>query len=318
MTATEWRSVLALGLVYALRMAGMFMVLPLLALYAPTLQGGATTAQISLAIGLYGLANAALQIPLGILSDRIGRKPVIYMGLLVFAAGSVIAGLGHDIQTIQLGRQIQGLGAVSSATQGLLADVTRDQVRTIAMSIVGAGVGIAFAGAMIAGPIIAAFTGLNGLFFLTAAFTLLTIPIVAFGVPTPVASPPKLGGLLATFLDWKLMRLDVGILLLQAVMSGLFVVLPVTIVATLHLPKEELWKLYLPVLAASIIPAFGAIAWAESHRRVPQVFVAGIVLLTVALCLLTEMYASAIGLVAAVFLFFAAFNFLEGTVPSLV
>src|SRR6476659_5107048 len=104
MTGTEMRSVLALGLVYALRMAGMFMVLPLLALYAPSLQGGATTAQISLAIGLYGLANAALQIPLGILSDRIGRKPVIYMGLLVFAAGSVVAGLGHDIETIQLGR----------------------------------------------------------------------------------------------------------------------------------------------------------------------------------------------------------------------
>jgi predicted MFS family arabinose efflux permease len=114
------------------------------------------------------------------------------------------------------------------------------------------------------------------------------------------------------------MRLDVGILLLQAVMSGLFVVLPVTIVATLHLPKEQLWKLYLPVLAVSIIPAFGAIAWAEAHRRVPQVFIAGIVLLAGSLCLLTEMYASTVGLVASVFLFFTAFNFLEGTVPSLV
>ena len=257
MNPTEWRAVLALGLVYALRMLGMFMVLPVLALYAAEFPGGATPLQVGIAIGAYGLAQALLQIPLGLLSDRIGRKPVIYIGMLIFAFGSWVAGGADSIEMLTLGRVIQGAGAVSSATAALLADVTRDQVRTTAMAILGAGMGLAFVLALILGPLVAGWIGVQGIFYVTAVLAVLTLPVVGLGVPTPTRSVAAVaGGFRAAVGDRELLRLDAGIFLLHATMTAMFTTMPLAIRDTLGLDSLEHWKVYLPVLLISILPVF--------------------------------------------------------------
>jgi MFS family permease len=188
MNALEWRAVFSLGALYALRMIGMFMVLPVFALYAGTLDGGAQGWQIGVAIGIYGLTQALLQIPMGMASDRWGRKPVIVFGMLVFALGSAWAGYADSIGGVIAGRALQGAGAISAAVAALLADVTRPQVRTTAMAILGAGMGLAFVLALVLGPVVAGQIGVDGIFWLTAALALLGIPLVLLGVPTPELS----------------------------------------------------------------------------------------------------------------------------------
>ncbi|HKY91757.1 MAG TPA: MFS transporter [Nevskiaceae bacterium] len=319
MTPTEWRAVLGLGLVYALRMAGMFMVLPVLALYAQDLPGGATPQQVGTAIGVYGLANALLQIPLGILSDRIGRKPVIVLGMIVFAIGSLVAGYATSIEMVMLGRLIQGAGAVSSAVAALVADVTREQVRTTAMAIIGAGMGVAFVLALVLGPVFSGFVGVDGIFFLTAGLAVLSLPIVMVGVPTP--PPPSAapsGGFRAAFADPGLLRLDLGIFVLHAMMACLFTAAPLVIVETMELPSPEHWKVYLPVLLLSILPVFPLIRWAETRARGAMVFRAAIAGLAVSMAIAATEHGNVPGLIASLLLYFVAFNYLEGALPSLI
>ena len=318
MNALEWRATLGLGALYALRMAGMFMILPVFALYARGLPGVVEPWQIGFAMGAYGLTNAILQIPLGMASDRYGRKPVIYLGMTIFALGSVLAGSAHTIGWITAGRALQGAGAVSSAVSALLADVTRPQVRTTAMAIVGAGMGLAFILALVAGPIVSGWIGVNGIFYLTGVLALSSLPVVALAVPTPLLLTGPASGFRAVLGDAQLLRLDGGIFLLHAVMYALFLAAPLAIVDTLQLPAERHWQLYLPVLLVSIVPVFPLIRWAEDHGRAKAVFLGAIVVLSAALLTAALGHRSAAGLVGGLLLFFTAFNYLEGALPSMI
>jgi predicted MFS family arabinose efflux permease len=207
---------------------------------------------------------------------------------------------------------------VSSAVSALLADVTRPSVRTTAMAIVGAGMGLAFILALVAGPLVAGWIGVKGIFYLTGVLALASLPIVAFGVPTPLLLAGPASGFRAVLSDPQLLRLDGGIFLLHAVMYALFLAAPLTIVKTLQLPAEQHWQLYLPVLLVSILPVFPLIRWAEDHGRVKAVFLGAIATLSVALAIAALGHDSAPGLVAALLLFFTAFNYLEGALPSMI
>ncbi|MEK6805960.1 MAG: MFS transporter [Pseudomonadota bacterium] len=318
MNSLEWRAVGGLSLVYALRMLGMFMILPVFAIYARELPGQVSGLQIGLALGAYGLAQALLQIPFGIASDRFGRKSVIVIGMLIFAAGSLIAAATDDIHWIIFGRFVQGAGAVSAAVSALVADITRESVRTTAMGILGVGMGGSFVLALVAGPVLAAWHGVAGIFLLTCVLALLSIPVVLWLVPdAPVIArePARLSEALA---DTELLRLNGGIFLLHACMTALFVAAPLALEHTLQLPVAAHWKVYLPVLMLSVVPAFLLIRYGEARNRIPSILPAMVAALAAALVLAALSWNSAYGLVAGLLLYFAAFNFLEGALPSLV
>jgi len=318
MTPLERRTVAVLALVYALRMVGMFMVLPVLALHTRTFEVPATALQIGLAIGIYGLAQAALQMPLGWLSDRIGRRPVVVMGLLVFAAGSFIAGSAHSVEGLLLGRLVQGLGAVSAAVSAWLADATRVEVRTTAMAILGAGMGVAFILALALGPVVAGLIGVNGIFVMTGVAAMLAVPLVMRAVPVVPLGAPTKGGLAKVWRDAELMRFNGGIFLLHGTMAMLFIGLPLVLVDRVGLPQDQHWQVYLPVLMLSIIPVFPLIRWAEHEGRMRRVFVAAVALLAATLGLLALGQTRFSAIVLGLLLFFVAFNFLEGALPSLI
>lgn len=318
MNAQEWRAVFALGAVYALRMIGMFMVLPVFALYARELPVPAQAWQAGLAIGIYGLTQAILQIPMGMASDRYGRKPVIVVGMLIFAAGSWLAGATQDIHWIIAGRALQGAGAVSSAVAALLADVTRDAVRTTAMALLGAGMGLAFILALVLGPVVAGIIGVDGIFQMTALLALLSLPVVLLGVPTPATASGHSGSLRAVLADRQLLGLNGGIFLLHATMTAVFTVVPLAIVETLQLASELHWKLYLPVLLVSLVPVFPLIRVAEHGARFKAAFLLAIASLGTALLLAAAGHAHAAVLIGALLLYFVGFNFLEGALPSLI
>lgn len=319
MNALERRATAGLSMVYALRMLGMFMVLPVFSLYAHELPGGVTPLQIGLAIGIYGLAQAALQVPLGTLSDRIGRKPVIIGGMLVFALGSVVAGLAESIEWVIAGRAIQGSGAVASAVTALLADTTRLSVRTRAMTTLGIGMGVAFGVALVLGPILSGWLGVGGIFLMTAGLALLTVPLVLFYVPPEPEDATLMTGRMRDVLaDPDLLRLNGGIFLLHALLTSVFVAVPFALRDTLGLEVPRHWLVYLPVLMVSALCVFPVIRWSERSGAASHVFLCAIGLLFCALSLAAAGAGEPAALVASLVLFFIAFNYLEGFLPSQV
>jgi MFS family permease len=323
MSSGETRAASGLALVFAFRMLGMFMVLPVLATYGMDL-AGATPALIGLAIGAYGLTQAFLQIPFGVVSDRIGRRPVIYAGLIIFALGSVLAAQADSIWGVIAGRVLQGAGAISAAVMALLSDLTREQNRTKAMAMIGMSIGVSFAVAMVVGPLLTSAFGLHGLFLATGALALVGIALVAFVVPKASAhtlhreSGVARGQMLATLKHPDLLRLDLGIFVLHSILMASFVALPLALVERAGLPKEEHWWVYLTALVISFFAMIPFIIYGEKKRKMKRVLLGA-----VATLMLVELFFWAFGsslkaLVIGTVIFFTAFNLLEASLPSLI
>jgi len=322
MTSFERRSALGLAGIYALRMLGLFLILPVFAVQAQSL-AGATPLLIGLAIGAYGLTQALLQIPFGLLSDRIGRKPVIFAGLALFALGSIVAAMSDSIHGVILGRVLQGSGAIAAAVMALTADLTRDEVRTRAMAGIGVSIGMSFALALVLGPALAHWVGLDGIFWFTALLAMGGILILALVVPSPAHSTvhrdaePVIGQLGGVLRNPELLRLDFGIFCLHFSMTSLFLVVPLAL-RDLGLPVGHHWWIYLPVLALSVVIMVPFIIQAESRGRMRPVFLGAVLTLATAMMGL-HFYAAGIAVIAFwLVLFFAAVNLLEASLPSLV
>lgn len=318
MNSSEIRATVALSLIQALRMVGMFMILPVFSLYALSLPGHVTPQQAGLAFGIYGLVQALLQLPFGWWSDRLGRLPVIVTGLVLFAAGSFLAGATHDIHWIILGRALQGAGAISSATSALLADSTRLSVRTQAMALYGAGMGAAFILALVLGPVFDGWIGVDGIFWLTGLLALLAIPLLRFMVPRVPRQASPGGGLARVLADPQLLRLDAGIFLLHTMMTCLFFAAPLALQNDLGLPESRHWQIYLPILFASLAIVLPLIRRIEARGRVRTAFLGAIALVGGAQLLAAAEHRQVFDLLLALLLFFVGFNYLEATLPSLI
>ncbi|WP_312934684.1 MFS transporter [Pseudomonas sp.] len=322
MSGTETRAAGGLALVFAFRMLGMFMVLPVLATYGMDL-AGATPALIGLAIGAYGLTQAVLQIPFGMISDRIGRRPVIYLGLLVFALGSVLAAQADSIWGVILGRVLQGAGAISAAVMALLSDLTREQHRTKAMAMIGMSIGLSFAVAMVVGPLLTSAFGLSGLFLATAALAVIGLGIVAFVVPnahtalTHRESGVARQALGPTLRHPDLLRLDLSIFVLHAILMASFIALPLAYVGA-GLPKEEHWWVYLTALLISFFAMVPFIIYGEKKRKMKRVLLGAVSVLLLVEVFFWQWADNLHGLVIGTVIFFTAFNLLEASLPSLV
>lgn len=319
-TPVERRSALSLGSIFALRMLGLFLILPVFAVYARHLPGGESAFAVGLTLGIYGLTQGILQIPFGAASDRWGRKPVIAAGLLIFAAGSILAALGSDIWTVMAGRALQGMGAVSAAVTAMISDSVRDRVLTKAMAIVGSSIGLTFASSLVASPVLAHYIGVSGLFWLTAVLSLAAVWVTYRVVPDAPLVRKDAG----TGSDWKatvfnpdLLRLNAGIFILHMAMMAVFVVIPVEM-SRLGLPVSEHWQVYLPAVILSFAVLMPSISRAERAGKMKTLFLAAVLLLA---CVFAG-FAAADDSLAAIgvllFAFFCGFNILEATLPSFV
>ena len=321
MTRFELRSSLALASISGLRLLGMFVILPVFSLYAETLPGGANHTLIGIALGAYGLTQAVLQIPFGWASDRWGRKPAIYTGLLLFAAGSFLAAWAPDIYWVIAGRVLQGAGAISAAVIALAADLTREEVRTKAMAIIGVTIGVTFALSMVAGPLLDRWIGVPGIFALTGVLALAAMFMVRFGIADPPAQAAATSvarlPLSAVLGDGALLRLNVGVFVLHALLMAVFVVVPFQLRGA-GMQSIEQWMIYLPVMIGSFVLMVPMIAVAERRQKQKAVFLGSILLLACALGFLAWPGASVILLTAGLLVFFLAFNYLEASLPSLV
>ncbi len=323
MNTVERRSVFSLAGIYGLRMLGLFLILPVFALYAEHLDG-VTPTLIGLALGAYGLTMALLQIPFGMLSDRIGRKPVITAGLIIFAIGSVIAAGSHDIWGVIIGRALQGAGAIAAAMMALLADLTREEVRTKATAMIGMTIGMSFTVSLILGPWLDAAIGVNGIFWLTAVLAVGAIVVLHTMIPTPHHStihrdaetiPAQLGAALRNI---ELLRLDIGILILHSIMTAMFIALPFVLRDQLGLPALHHSWVYLPILLIAIGLMVPMVIIAEKRKKMKPVFLAGIAMIALSSALLAFFHSGWAGVISGLLLFFIAYNVLEATLPSLV
>ena len=323
MTPGERRASLSLAGIFALRMLGLFLVLPVFALEAARLPGGNDPALVGLAMGIYGLTQAVMQVPLGLASDRVGRKKIIVIGLIVFALGSVVAALAGSVQMLIVGRAIQGAGAVSAAVTALLADLTRDEVRTKGMALVGISIAAMFALSLVAAPPLAGAIGLGGLFWITAALAGAGIAVVLWLTPAePVqhTDVPR-GSLADVWLHPDLWRLDLGVFVLHTVQLSMWVAVPAMLVQA-GLGKDQHWQVYLPAVVLSFV-AMGGLFALERRGRLRAALLGAIGLVLVVQAGLGALSAS--GAVPSLwvlgpllFVFFCGFNALEASQPSLV
>ncbi len=316
MSPAERRAGLSLAAIFALRMLGLFLILPVFAVHAHGMPGGDNTALVGMAIGAYGLTQAFLQIPFGAASDRFGRKPVIVVGLLLFVIGSVVAAMAQDVQTVVVGRVLQGAGAISAAVTALAADLTRDQHRTKVMAMIGSSIGLVFAVSMVAAPLLYAVIGMSGLFWLTAALAVAAIFTILFIVPAAPPVPRAVGRFSEVLANGQLMRLNFGVFALHLMQTAMWVLVPAGLVAA-GLPIAEHWKVYLPAVLLSFVVMVPAIIVAEKRGKMKPIFNAAIgLLLVVQIGLYVEGSAGMWPLAILLTLFFVAFNVLEATQPS--
>lgn len=323
MTALERRAVSSLASVMSLRLLGLFMVLPVFALYAHELTG-ATPFLIGMAIGIYGLTQGLLQIPFGMLSDHIGRKPVIIGGLLLFMLGSVIAAMSHTMTFMIIGRALQGAGAIGSTIIATIADLTRESQRSKAMALNGMLIGTTFSLAMILGPVLAAWIQVSGIFWLAVAFSVLGIVILITLVPTPAKTTwhsdaePEPTQFISVFKNPQLARLNCGVFLLHMIFTASFVVIPIALKQFANLSAARQWILYVPALLVAFVFSVGMIVLAEKKQQVKRFFVIGVALLALAELALLVFAHSMVFSAGSLLLFFTAFSLLEAFLPSWV
>ncbi len=326
MTPGERRSAVSLASIFALRMLGLFLVLPVFALEARRYPGGDDAALVGLAMGVYGLTQACLQMPFGLASDRLGRKRVIVAGLLVFALGSFVAALADNLTGLVAGRALQGAGAVSAAVTALLADQTREIVRTKAMALVGGSIGLMFALALVVAPALSGWIGLSGLFAFTGLLALAGVAAVVWWVPAeqPHGAGQPRGRLADVLAHRDLLRLNAGVFALHTVQLAMWVAVPAMMVQA-GLPKEHHWWIYLPAVLASFGVMGGALFPLERRGHLRAVLLGSIGLVIVVQAgLLALAWAGpgaggglwSLGLL--LFVFFCGFNALEASQPSLV
>jgi len=322
LNSIEKKAAFSLAAVFGLRMLGLFMILPIFAIYGEQLSGFSPI-WIGLAIGAYGLTQAMLQIPMGILSDKYGRKPIILIGLLIFFFGSVVAAMSDTIYGVVLGRALQGMGAIASAVLALAADLSREEQRPKVMATIGMFIGLSFTLAMVFGPIVAQAFGLSGLFWFTAVLTVFAMLMIQFMVPysvnkaprgDSVALPEQLSKLIR---HPQLSRLNWGVFILHMALTACFVTLPKQFVAS-GLALEDHWQLYLPTLLGSFFLMVPFMIFAIKKQKEKQMFSAAVLLLTLALLFLWYLPLGFWNLVVLVIMFFTAFNYLEATMPSIL
>ena len=316
----EKRAVFSIASLYGFRMLGLFMVLPVMSIYFGQYQH-ASAFLLGLALGIYGLTQAILQIPLGLLSDKIGRRPVILAGLVMFILGSVVAATADTAIGVVVGRALQGMGAIASTLMALVTDLTAEQNRTKAMASIGGSIGISFAIAMILGPVVASSFGMAGIFWLTAIMGLIGVVIIFKVVPKTFSMRQnretqtdlqQLGYLLR---NPSLMRLNIGIFFLHLTLMAAFVVIPSVLVRQLAINPDQLWWVYLSLLGGGFIAMLPAMIFAEKRNAQKKIFVLAVVLMTVAMLVLGSTDGAVIT-VSMLFIYFASFNLLEALLPS--
>ena len=323
MSSLEIRAALSLASIFALRMLGLFLILPVFAIHAKTLPGYDITL-VGWVLGIYGLTQGLLQIPFGMASDRFGRKPVIIFGLILFAAGSFIAAMpGADIWTAMAGRAIQGAGAISAAVTALLADLTRDEHRSKAMALIGASIGLMFALSLVAAPLLYVSIGMSGIFVATGVLAVLASGVVVWVVPpAPVAPAGQATGARPSFasvvLAPELLRLNFGIFSLHMVLMAMFVVVPTALVESGGMAPGSHWKVYLPALLLSFAVMMPPIIWAGKHGRNKSVLLGAVALMLASQLAFVAGIRQVASITALLFVFFVAFNILEAQLPALV
>jgi MFS family permease len=324
MSPFELRASLSLASLFALRMLGLFLILPVFAVHAHRLSGGDSQALIGMALGIYGLTQAILHIPYGMASDRYGRKRVIVIGLLLFALGSFVAAWASDIHMVILGRALQGAGAISAPVTAFLADLTREEHRAKAMAMIGGSIGLTFAVSLVAAPALYQSIGMDGIFKLTGVLSLAAIGMTLFAVPAEargdgdrVLGAPS-GALRETLRNADQLRLNFGIFSLHVVQMAIFVVIPAAFVRYGGLPVAEHWKIYLPVVIGSFVLMAPPLIHAERRGRLKFLFLSAIVLLLAVELGFAVCYTNFHMSVALLLAFFVAFNILEASLPSLV
>lgn len=322
MLPVELRASFSLASIFALRMLGLFLILPVFAMEALKYPGGDDAAMVGFTMGVYGLTQALLQFAYGWASDRIGRKRVIVFGLMVFAVGSLLAMSATDLTWLAIGRAVQGAGAVSAAVTALLADLTRDEVRTKSMALVGVSIGLMFALSLVAAPVLAAHIGLVGIFACTGVLALLGVVAVVWWVPAePLQHKSMPRGRLAEVLrSMPLMRLNAGVFVLHAVQLAMWMAIPAMLVQA-GLSHAQHWWVYLPVVLGSFVLMGGSLFQLEKRGYLRAVFLFSIlliVLVELGLLLLSGTHPGLGALAGLLFAFFYAFNVLEASQPSMV
>ena len=320
LTATERKSSMALALLFASRMLGLFLLTPVFAVAAQSIPGGTDAMRVGLALGAYGLTQAILQIPLGMASDRFGRRPVIVAGMVLFIVGGVVCALAPSVNWIIAGRTIQGLGAISAAITAWVADATRPEVRTRAMAMVGGSIGLSFAVSLVLSPVLVGQFGLSGLFWAISLLGFVCLLIAAFVVPVvPMAqeamSRARPRDVLA---HGGLLRLNFGVFCLHFVLMSLFIVAPRLLAQLGGYNTATLWQVYLPVILLSFLLMVPAVFYTETRHAHQTALVLAVLLLVLVLAALPWLAGGFYTLVAGLVVFFVAFNILEALQPSLV
>jgi predicted MFS family arabinose efflux permease len=324
MTPIELKATVSLASIYGLRMLGMFLILPIFAIYAEKLEGGSNHTMIGLALGAYGLMQVLLQLPFGMASDKYGRKKLIYLGLILFAIGGVVAALSHDIYMVIVGRAIQGAGAISAVVTALVADSTREEHRTKAMAMIGGTIALTFAVSLVAGPLFNQWIGVPGIFLMTSVLSILAILVVKFAVPEPIlgqfhsdaqTAPERIKDVLR---DKQLLRLNFGTFCLHGAQMAMFIVVPFALKETSGMNVNQHWMVYLPVLVLSFVLMIPAIIYGEKRAKLKPVFVGAVLLMLFAQIALASTIHHFWGIVASLFVYFLAFNILEASLPSLI